>query len=133
MKHACRKLLAVVIMLVMVGSFMPPKALGAAYNAATDFETLEVRFWEDQKPPIGFYINAASRYILETVSIPEVGSTFGEWSVMDLLRGQYTGYDYINYIPANYYSEYIRKVEQHVLTNNGVSDLNKSTEWSRIT
>ena len=133
MKYEFKKLLAVVVMMVMIVSFMPPKALGAAYNAETDFETLEARFWEDQKPPIGFYINAASRYILETVPNPAVGSTFGEWSVMDLLRGQYTGYDYMNYIPSNYYSEYIRKVEQHVSTNNGVLDLNKSTEWSRIT
>ena len=121
------------MMMVKIVSFMPPKALGAAYNAATDFETLDTRFWEDQKPPIGFYMNAAARYILETVPNPAVGSTFGEWSVMDLLRGQYTGYDYLNYIPANYYSEYIRKVEQHVEKNNGVLDLNKSTEWSRIT
>lgn len=107
-------------------------AQAVAYSADTGYETLDVRFWEDEKPPVGFYMNAAARYILETVPAPTVGSTFGEWSVMDLLRAQYSGYDYMNYIPATYYSDYIKRVEQYVADNKGILDFNKSTEWSRV-
>lgn len=112
---------------------LPTSAAHAvAYSADTGYETLDARFWEDQKPPVGFYINAAGRYILETVPAPTVGSTFGEWSVMNLARGQYTGYDYVNYIPKTYYSDYLKRVEQYVAANKGVLDFNKSTEWSRV-
>lgn len=37
-----------------------------------DFQDLGVRFWEDEKPDVGFCVNAASRYILETVTEPSM-------------------------------------------------------------
>src|SRR5699024_1249807 len=81
---------------------------------------------------VGFYINAASRYTLETVPKPNMGTTSGEWSVMNLLRGMYTGYDYVNYIPSTYFTDYIQRIEEYVDNKNGNLDRNKSTEWSRL-
>ena len=65
-------------------------------------------------------------------SYPTVGSTFGEWSVWDLLRGMYTGADYINSIPENYFSDYLKRVEAHVENKKGNLHAAKSTEWSRL-
>lgn len=122
------------LLLTLVCCLLLPTQLAqaASYSPQTGYETLDVRFWADEKPPVGFYINAASRYVLETVAAPTVGSTFGEWSVMGLARGQYTGFDYMNAIPATYYANYIQRVEQYVAANKGVLDYNKSTEWSRV-
>lgn len=116
----------------MALSTVPKNTLAAAYAPETSYKALEVRFWEDEKPPIGFYINSSARYILETVTEPKMGSTFGEWSVMDLLRGMYTGYDYINHIPNDYFEDYLEGIEEYVTDKNGVLDRNKSTEWSRL-
>ena len=52
-------------------------------------------------------------------SYPTVGSTFGEWSVWDLLRGMYTGADYINSIPRIHFSDYLKRVEAHVENKKG--------------
>ncbi|MEK4628402.1 S-layer homology domain-containing protein [Solibacillus sp. FSL R7-0682] len=133
MQASFKKLLLVSIMFMLVIANTPQRANAAAYDPTVSFENLDVRFWEDQQPDIGFYINASSRYILETVTAPSMGSTFGEWSVMDLLRGMYTGYDYINHIPANYFSDYLGRIEAYVDNKNGMLDRNKSTEWSRLT
>src|SRR5699024_10855385 len=62
---------------------------------------------------------------------PNFGTSFGEWSVMDLLRGMYTGADYINYIPEDYFESYISNVETHVKGKEGKLDRSKLTEWSR--
>src|SRR5699024_1203100 len=106
-------------------------ALGATYNPKEDYQNLEIHFLEDEQPDVGFYINASSRYILETVPEPNFGTSFGEWSVMDLLRGMYTGADYINYIPEDYFENYISNVETHVKGKEGKLDRSKLTEWSR--
>lgn len=128
-----RKIVAVCLMFLFVFSAMPQVAYGIAYDPEKDYENLGIRFWEDEKPGIGFYINASARYILETVTEPDVGTISGEWSVMDLLRGMYTGYDYINYIPEDYFMGYINRVEQYVAERNGNLDRNKITEWARLT
>ena len=133
MKLLLKKGLLLFVSVVMILSLLPKSASAVAYDPVSSYESLDIRFWEDEKPPIGFYINASSRYILETVTAPKMGSTFGEWSVMDLLRGKYTGYDYINYIPDNYFKDYIVGIEQYVKEKNGALDRNKSTEWSRLT
>ena len=134
MKQLGRKCILILVSLMMILSvLLPQNASAAAYDPVSSYESLDLRFWEDEKPPIGFYINASARYILETVKMPTMGSTFGEWSVMDLLRGKYTGYDYINHIPDNYFENYTTRIEQYVKDNNGVLDRNKSTEWSRLT
>ena len=128
-----RKIAVVCLMFLFVFSAMPQVAYGIAYDPEKDYENLGIRFWEDEKPGIGFYINASARYILETVTEPDVGTISGEWSVMDLLRGMYTGYDYINYIPEDYFKDYINRVEQYVAKRNGNLDRNKITEWARLT
>ncbi|MEK4628401.1 InlB B-repeat-containing protein [Solibacillus sp. FSL R7-0682] len=133
MQASFKKLLLAFILFMLVNTSIPQRSNAAAYDPTVSYENLDVRFWEDQQPDIGFYINASSRYILETVIAPSMGSTFGEWSVMDLLRGMYTGYDYINYIPANYFTDYIGRIEGYVDMKNGNLDRNKSTEWSRLT
>lgn len=112
---------------------VPIQVHAAAFDPEEDYKNLNVRFYNDEKPDQGFYINAASRYILETVTAPKMGSTYGEWSVMDLLRGMYTGYDYINYIPRNYFTTYKSGIDQYVKGLGCELDTSKSTEWSRLT
>ncbi|MER1986533.1 MAG: S-layer homology domain-containing protein [Solibacillus sp.] len=132
MKKLFKKITVLSVAATMAFTTLPKNAFAVAYDPETTYKTLEVRFWEDEKPPIGFYINSSSRYILETVTKPEMGSTYGEWSVMDLLRGMYTGYDYINHIPKNYFDDYIERIEDYVSDREGVLDRSKSTEWSRL-
>ena len=134
MKAVFKKLLVVCLMLMLVLTSIPPqRASAVAYDPTASYENLSVRFWENEQPEIGFYINASARYILETVTAPTMGSTYGEWSVMDLLRGMYTGYDYINYIQPGYFSNYIEGIGSYVQSKNGLLDRSKSTEWSRLT
>lgn len=121
---------------------MPVTAVHAAAWDQNKFsDSLKLRFWNNEKPGVRFYINAAAKYILENQqeqsektgnSYPTVGSTFGEWSVWDLLRGMYTGADYINSIPENYFSDYLKRVEAHVENKKGNLHAAKSTEWSRL-
>ena len=44
----------------------------------------------------------------------------------------YTGADYINSIPENYFSDYLKRVEAHVENKKGNLHAAKSTEWSRL-
>lgn len=118
---------------IMLLCAVPLQAHATAYDPQEDYKNLNIRFYEDQKPDQGFYINAASRYILETVKEPKMGSTYGEWSVMDLLRGMYTGYDYINYIPNGYFTTYKSGIDSYVRGMSCELDTSKSTEWSRLT
>ena len=131
-KKLTARMMAFVLIFALVVNIFPQIASAEAYNPKTDYENMELRFWEDKEPDVGFYINAASRYIIETVPEPEMGSTFGEWSVMDLLRGMYTGYDYINHIPDNYFEDYLKRIEKDVTDKNGNLHGAKSTEWSRL-
>lgn len=128
--HGVKRLLMPLILLILFLPTIRPEAV--AYDEQVTYETLGIRFWEDETPPIGFYINAANRYILETVDKPRMGSTYGEWSVMNLLRGAYTGYNYLNYIPAAYYDDYMHRINGYVVAKEGNLDRNKSTEWSRL-
>lgn len=132
-RNCIKRLLSVFLMLLLVLSVLPQVSFGLAYDPEENYKNINLRFWEDEKPELGFYINASSRYILETVKEPAMGTSSGEWSVMDLLRGMYTGYDYINYIPENYYEDYIERIEQYVTEKNGNLDRNKITEWARLT
>lgn len=122
---------AIVISLSCLFPLQQVKA--AAFDPKNGQENISLRFWNNESPELGFYINAASRYILETVKEPNMGSTFGEWSVMDLARGMYTGYDYINYIPDNYFTDYKSRIDSYVDGVGGELDRSKSTEWSRLT
>lgn len=128
--------IGIISFILALSLFIPMNTLKAeakAYDANSEYSKLNLRFWNDEKPNQRFYINAASRYILETVKEPKMGSTYGEWSVMDLLRGMYTGSDYINYIPADYFTKYVDGINTYVTNKNGELDRNKSTEWSRLT
>lgn len=132
-----KRFFAILMTFFLVISGLPiQSANAAAFNPVTQTEgdkTLGLRFWEDQKPDIGFYINAGNRYLLETVKEPSMGTASGEWSVMDLLRGAYTGADYLNYLPDNYFEDYYDRINEFVILKDGVLDNNKSTEWSRLT
>ena len=98
-KSFVKRISTIMIIIALLLSLFPVQSFAkTAYDPKEDFKQLQLRFWEDQQPDVGFYINASSRYILETVESPKMGSTNGEWSVMDLLRGMYSGYDYMNYI-----------------------------------
>ena len=110
-----KKMLAFVCAISLFGAELPQTDIHAnAWNAADTKEQLKLRFWNDETPNYRFYLNAGERYILETVKEPNVGTLYGEWSVMDLLRGAYTGMDYLNYIPANYFTDYEKRVEAYV-------------------
>ncbi|MBQ0138712.1 MAG: InlB B-repeat-containing protein [Kurthia sp.] len=134
-----KKFVAIIMTFLLTLSLIFPymgqeqEASAKAYNPNEEYNNLVLRFWNDEKPNQRFYINAASRYILETVKEPKMGSTYGEWSVMGLLRGMYTGSDYINYIPKDYFSNYVEGINTYVVGKSGVLDKNKSTEWSRLT
>ena len=104
----------------------------AAWDSSQAAGRTDIRFYEDASPGIRFYINAGEKYILETVTAPTVGSTYGEWSVFCLLRGMYTGLDYLNMIPDDYFEDYLERVENYVSQKQGILDRSKSTEWSRL-
>src|SRR5699024_6307519 len=76
----------------------------------------DVRFWEDEQPDLGFYLNGAAQYEFNTNQTPGFGQ---DWPVMDLGRGLYTGYDYINQLPETYFNDYINKVKSYVEGRNG--------------
>ncbi len=126
------RLLSAISVMALLVAMIPKTVFAEAYDPKTSYKNLGIRFWEDKQPDVGFYINASSRYILETVPEPSMGTIAGEWSVMDLLRGKYAGYDYINYIPENYFDDYLIRIEQYVNEKNGNLDRSKSTEWSRL-
>ncbi|MEI3611565.1 InlB B-repeat-containing protein [Pseudogracilibacillus sp. SO30301A] len=113
-------------------SFMPHHVGAVAHDPNDHSYDYGVRIWEDETPDIGFYINASARYTLETVQEPSMGTISGEWSVMNLLRGKYTGYDYVSHIPDDYFNNYIKRIEDYVTLKQGNLDRNKSTEWSRL-
>lgn len=132
-----RQLLSVLLVTMLAFTmFVPIQAHAVAYDPASKTlgsETLPLRFWEDRQPDVGFYINAGNRYLLETVTAPQFGTSAGEWSVMDLLRGMYTGADYVNDIPSNYYDDYVERILNYIIAKEGALDKSKSTEWSRVT
>lgn len=132
--HLGKVIAAWVLSIALLLGATPIPVAAQAYNPNEDYKdnNLGIRFWEDEKPDIGFYINAGNRYILETVTEPKIGSTFGEWSVMDILRGMYTGYDYLNYIPDTYLDDYYQRVLKETLECNGIYHSVKYTEYDRI-
>lgn len=62
-RNYLKKLSVIFLLLLIIVSSLPQTAFGKAYDPEEHFKNLEIRFWEDKKPDIGFYINAASRYI----------------------------------------------------------------------
>lgn len=132
-KGVVRRILALALVVFVCLGKMPSQSVYAnAWNAETATQQLGIRFYKDEKPNYRFYLNAGERYILETVKTPKVGSTYGEWSVLDLLRGMYTGMDYINDIPDSYFQDYLNRLEEYVVEKEGILDRSKSTEWSRL-
>ncbi|MBQ1689051.1 MAG: InlB B-repeat-containing protein [Lachnospiraceae bacterium] len=122
-----------ILILCFILDSVPTITLHAtAWNCNEATNQLHIRFYENEKPNYRFYLNAGERYILETVKEPAMGSTYGEWSVLDLLRGTYTGLDYIQKIPEDYFLNYQQRLEGHIKELNGVLDRSKSTEWSRV-
>ncbi|BFL46398.1 InlB B-repeat-containing protein [Lactonifactor longoviformis] len=131
-RHGRRFCAWILVVMLLFGSF-PANISAEAWDSKGDApKEMDIRFWEDESPDIGFYLNAAARYILETVPEPTFGTSGGEWSVMDLLRGMYTGSDYMNYIPEGYFDQYIEKVETYTVDCEGILHDKKSTEYSRV-
>src|SRR5699024_60918 len=126
------RFISVLTILSFVFCCMPNQAAAVAHDPNDLSYDYGVRIWEDETPDIGFYINAAARYTLETVPEPSMGTVAGEWSVMNLLRGKYTGYDYVSHIPDDYFNNYVKRIEDYVTIKQGNLDRNKSTEWSRL-
>jgi hypothetical protein len=115
-------------------SSMSLSAHAQGYDPNEDYKNLDISFYNDEKPAEGFYINAAANYILETVTNPKVGSTYGEWSVMDLARAGYTGFDYIDkWNNSTFTTTYLNNLYSYIETKNGILDKNRSTEYSRVT
>lgn len=135
------RILAGILSAALLLSSFPLEASAEAWNGEDGAKKLAVRFWKDEKPGVRFYINAAAKYILEDQEkqseisgeeLPKVGTNYGEWSVWDLLRGMYTGLDYINEIPEGYFEGYLGRVESYVEERKGILSSAKSTEWSRL-
>lgn len=126
------RILAIVLACVLAVPASVSSVLAGAWDASSAKGFNQIHFWENKAPGIRFYINAAARYELETVKEPAFGTTFGEWTVMCLLRGMYTGLDYLNYIPEGYFSDYYGRVTDTVVEKNGILDRSKSTEYSRL-
>lgn len=113
---------------------MPLKVNAVAYDPQTATEgskVLDLQFYEE-RPDVGFYLNSAASYMLETTPNPGFGTIQGEWTVLSLLRGMYTGAHYMELIPEQYFENYVKRVEQKVYEVEGNLDRNKSTEWSRV-
>src|SRR5699024_3563014 len=84
------------------------------YDPNNDYLHLDVRFWEDEKPEVGFYINHANLYNYNVVDAPIFGTSNGEWTVMGLLRGLDGGYYYNDELTQEYFDGYINRVEEYV-------------------
>src|SRR5699024_3784785 len=102
-----------------------------SYNPHEDYKYLDVRFWEDEAPEVGFYINHANLFNLTTVSEPGFGTGNGEWTIMGLLRSLNQGYYYNDLLDRSYFDGYLHRVEEYVEQKEGNLHRAKSTEWSR--
>lgn len=132
-KSVWQRFVAICMILLLVLSALTPLQAGHVQASETGPQ-IDARFWQDE-PTVGFYIDSANKYLLETVKQPKFGTTAGEWSVLSLLRGMQLGYDYVNHIPADYFDGYISRIEETVsttLTSNTFLDNIKSTEYSRL-
>lgn len=141
MKKRVESLILAIVMVLtgITAGLVPGKTVYAqAWDPDQAAQQLDVRFWEEEvsdSDQIRFYINGAARYILETVQEPGYGTNNGEWSVLGLLRGMYTGLDYMNDIPETYFNGYISRMEKKVeelYEAHGTLDYAKSTEYSRL-
>lgn len=92
-----------------------------SYNPETDYKTINVRFVEDKKPTIDFYINESSKHMIKRTGNPSVGPTNGDWTMTTLARGMYMGADYINYIPNRYQPTYLQNVYSYLDRHEGAS------------
>ena len=128
------RMLALIVGLSLLSGLMTTGAVAQAYDPQTGYQDKleKVRFWQEQRPPVRFYINAASRWILENVSQLGFGTNAGEWTAMALLRGMYTGLGYLEEIPEDYFTDYIQVVEQTMIEKNGKLHSIKYTEYSRM-
>lgn len=133
MKHTplFSKALALTLCLAMALSCMGFTATAAAYDPAKEYATTGLSFTTEQ-PDLRFYINAAAKWELANIPTLGFGTTAGEWTAMDLLRGLYTGGDYINNISSTYFSDYIGVFEQKMIDTKGQLHRVKYTEYSRL-
>ncbi len=64
-------------------------------------------------------------YLLSQVSAPQIGVVGGEWAVIGLARSGAS-------VPEGYFEDYLRRVEQTVLQQQGILHQRKYTEYSRV-
>lgn len=70
-------------------------------------------------------VKETARFLYTTVDAPEFGTMAGEWTVLSLARSGEA-------VPAGYYDNYYKKVEEVVKSKNGDLSKNKFTEYSRV-
>src|SRR5699024_10602837 len=89
------------------------------YDPNEDYKHFDVRFWEDESPEIGFYVNQSALYNYLSVENPGFGTGSGEWTVLGILRGMTGGYDYVDRVEKSYFDGYINRVEDYVSSVDG--------------
>lgn len=72
-----------------------------------------------------FSLDACAGVLLEAVPEPVYGSVGGEWVALGLARWEGT-------VPQEWFDEYYAQVESYVESCNGVLDVHKHTEYSRV-
>ena len=70
-------------------------------------------------------VKETAKFLYTTVKEPGFGTMAGEWTVLSLARSGEP-------VPAGYYENYYKKVEEAVKSKNGDLSKNKFTEYSRI-
>ncbi len=70
-------------------------------------------------------LTKAAAYVSETVEIPAVGATGGEWAILGLARSGAA-------VSAAYFPDYYENVEKDVIFKGGVLHEKKYTEYSRV-
>lgn len=87
--------------------------------------SLAVQAFAMDNAAVSALVNDTADHIYKTVQSPQVGSTGGEWAVLGLAR---SGAD----IPAEYFENYYRTVEDYVSGHKGVLHERKYTEYARV-
>jgi hypothetical protein len=65
------------------------------------------------------------KFLMSRVPNPGVGSVGGEWLVLGIARSGH-------HVPESFFEDYYRAVEQYVTERDGVLDIRRITEYSRI-
>lgn len=89
--------------------------LAAAHPVAAGGSSLAVPEVEDD----------TAAFLIKTVPEPQLGSAGGEWTIIGLARSG-------SAVPAGYFDGYYKRIENQVISQNGVLHDKKYTEYSRL-